>query len=376
MNATNANDNDQGLKNNQSSYYTIEEFNTEFNSQRTGNQENDNSLSSPRSGLNDKYFSILHINARSLNKNFDSLELLLAQLHQFPFSIIGISETWLHSTSPPVFNLDNYQLLRSDRKHGKGGGVAMYTRSNLKNKLRPDLHIEGSEDLFIEMLNDKGKNVIVGVIYRPPNHNLDNFLSKLDEFLSIIAQENKEVYLMGDYNIDLLSTENNNTLKLVSVLSSYAFTPHIHNPTRISITSRTLIDNIFSNVINKNVANGVLFYDILDHLPIFSLCSQPEPQKKMKMNKPSKKRKESDRNIDSLNFDLAQEGWDSVLNETDANRAYDIFIKKLTFYFNKNIPLVNMKSFRKNRQPWVTKGISRSITSYTKKLLRVNAVNN
>ena len=109
MNATNANDNDQGLKNNQSSYYTIEEFNTEFNSQRTGNQENDNSLSSPRSGLNDKYFSILHINARSLNKIFDSLELLLAQLHQFPFSIIGISETWLHSTSPPVFNLDNYQ---------------------------------------------------------------------------------------------------------------------------------------------------------------------------------------------------------------------------------------------------------------------------
>ena len=75
---------------------------------------------------------------------------------------------------------------------------------------------------------------------------------------------------MGDYNIDLLSTENNNTLKLVSVLSSYAFTPHIHNPTRISIiTSRTLIDNIFSNVVNKNVANGVLFYDISDHLPIF-----------------------------------------------------------------------------------------------------------
>ena len=90
----------------------------------------------------------------------------------------------------------------------------MYTRSNLKNKLRPDLHIEGSEDLFIEMLNDKGENVIVGIIYRPPNHNLDNFLSKLDEFLSIIAQENKEVYLMGGYNIDLLSTENNNTLKI------------------------------------------------------------------------------------------------------------------------------------------------------------------
>ena len=77
------------------------------------------------------------------------------------------------------------------------------------------------------------------------------------------------------------------------------------------------------------ITHRVIYY------PLVSLCSQPEPQKKMKINKPSKKRKESDRKFDSLNFDLAQEGWDSVLNETDANRAYDIFIKKITFYFNK-----------------------------------------
>ena len=51
----------------------------------------------------------------------------------------------------------------------------------------------------------------------------------------------------------------------------------------------------------------------------------------MKNNKPSKKRKESDRNIDSLKFEVAQEGWDSVLIETYANRAYDIFIQKLIF---------------------------------------------
>ena len=61
MDANNANDNDQGLKINQSSYFTIKEFNTEFNAQCTINQENDNSLSSPRSGLNDNisvYFTL------------------------------------------------------------------------------------------------------------------------------------------------------------------------------------------------------------------------------------------------------------------------------------------------------------------------------
>ena len=86
-------------------------------------------------------------------------------------------------------------MLRSHPKHGKGGGVAILVVI-FRIKLRADLHIEGSEYLFIEMLKDNGKNVIVGIIYRPPNHNLDNFLSKLDEFLSIIAQENKEVYIL------------------------------------------------------------------------------------------------------------------------------------------------------------------------------------
>ena len=72
-----------------------------------------------------------------------------------------------------------------------------------------------------------------------------NNSNKLDEFISIIAKENKEVYLMGDSNIDLLSTENKNILKLLSVLSSDPMhLRHINNPTRISFTTRTLIDII------------------------------------------------------------------------------------------------------------------------------------
>ena len=55
-------------------------------------------------------------------KNFDSLQTLLCTLN-FPFSIIGISETWLNKNSPPVFNIPNYDMIRADRKAGRGGGV-------------------------------------------------------------------------------------------------------------------------------------------------------------------------------------------------------------------------------------------------------------
>ena len=363
------NDNDQSSLNFKSNYYTIETFNSKFNCNITNELSstscNTNSLHTK--SLNENTFSLLHINARSLNKNVDSLELLLTNLNQFPFSIIGITETWLHSTSPPVFNLSNYSMLRADRQHGKGGGVALYIFDKLNIKSRPDLHIEGAEDLFIEVLNDHSKNIIVGVIYRPPNNDLDSFLEKLEEVLDSITRENKDVYLMGDYNIDLLNTENSSTLKLISTLSSYAFTSHISNPTRISNTSQTLIDNIFSNAVdNNNFTNGVLYYDISDHLPIFTLRSLSVTQKNLNRNKRKKKRKESERNINSLIGDLTQEGWENVLNETDADRAYETFLQKLLFYYNKNIPLVNSKQLKKNKHPWITKGISRSITTRTK----------
>ena len=108
------------------------------------------------------HFSLLHVNARSLNKNFDDLELLHSSINHFAFSVICISETWLNSNSPPMFHIPNYNFIRADRAIGKGGGVGIYINNLLKFKRRPDIHIQGSEHLFIEIINDKNKNIIIG----------------------------------------------------------------------------------------------------------------------------------------------------------------------------------------------------------------------
>ena len=330
MHPCSVNHDHQHLINAECTYFSTEDFNSKINSQSRKNHN---------INLNTPPFSLLHINARSLNKNFDSVELLLSSLQNFQFTIIGISETWLHSNSPPLFNIDNYHMYRSDRARGKGGGVALYIHTNTKIKLRPDLHIHNTEDLFIEILNDKTKNKIVGVIYRPPNNNIDLFLEHFDECLNKISQENKEVYIMGDLNINLLNTNNNNSLKLMSSLAAYSFHSHINDPTRISNTSKSLIDNIFSNVINKPFINGVLYYDISDHLPIFIVTSQSEPTQNTNKSKYKMYRKETKRNVDLLNYDLAQEEWSDVLNETDVEMAYQNFISKLLFLYEKKSPL-------------------------------------
>ena len=124
-----------------------------------------NSLQNINSANNN--FSLLHINSRSINKNVDSVEICLSSLNRFSFSVIGISETWLKSNSPDIFNIPNYHMIHVDRKKGRGGGVAMYINFNLKYKIRKDIYIDGIENLFIEIYNKSGKNIIVGTLYRP-----------------------------------------------------------------------------------------------------------------------------------------------------------------------------------------------------------------
>ena len=43
----------------------------------------------------------------------------------------------------------------------------------------------------MEINRPKEKNIIVGVVYRPPNQNLQDFMNNLDSLLTSISKENK-----------------------------------------------------------------------------------------------------------------------------------------------------------------------------------------
>ena len=72
-------------------------------------------------------FSLLHVNSRSLSKNFDSLQTLLSTLN-LPISIIGITEILLHSNSHPLFDLNNYQTIRADRSGRRLISIDTFTK--------------------------------------------------------------------------------------------------------------------------------------------------------------------------------------------------------------------------------------------------------
>ena len=96
----------------------------------------------------------------------------------------------------------------------------------------------------------------------------------LNQLLENISEEQKSIFLLGDFNFNLLNyNEHNQTNEFSDSLVSNSYIPLILQPTRITSHSNTLIDNIFSNVINPDVISGNLAATISDHLPQFAIIS-------------------------------------------------------------------------------------------------------
>ena len=108
------------------------------------------------------------------------------------------------------------------------------------------------QSTFIEIFNPKKSNIIVGVIYRHLSMDLTDFnCNYLNQLLENIYQEKKTIFLLVDFNVNLLNyNEHNQTNRFLDSLASNSFMPLILQPTRITSHSNTLIDNIFSNVID------------------------------------------------------------------------------------------------------------------------------
>jgi exonuclease III len=123
---------------------------------------------------------------------------------------MGLTETWVIDDNVNNFGLEGFKYIGVNRSNKKVCGVGIYVNEKVKHKLRNDININLEnliESIFIEIITSTGKNVIVGVIYRPPNQKFETFEKAVDEIVNKIDKENKVCYLMGDFSIDLLKSE-------------------------------------------------------------------------------------------------------------------------------------------------------------------------
>jgi len=305
-------------------------------------------------------FSTFHLNIRSLPCNYDKFIHYLSSL-KHNFSVIALSETWLIEDSREIFKLPNYNSVHYVRENRSGGGVSLFFLGDYEFKVRDDLSLKSAraevESVFVELFGVFGeKNVIVGVIYRPPDSTVKDFNESLSSSLDLINKEDKFCYILGDFNINLFKNNLDTlTADFLNILYSSYFFLLIYKSTRVKENSATLIDNILTNNLNEGMKSGVLYLDLSDHFPIFQyslIKSNKTKQNKKRMHK----RIMSKSNISKFNDILASISWNDLYKENNAHFAYQNFMKVINFSFNECFPIGS--STRKCSQdfskPWFT----------------------
>ena len=183
----------------------------------------------------------------------------------------------------------------------------------------------------------------------------------LSPFLEVLDKENKRKYLLGDYNVDLLKIdEDSKTSTFFDNITSSLFVPHIIHPTRITSTSKTLIDNIFSNSPNfKDAISGNITVSLSDHLSQFLIVPDECHHSQKKQNLFTR----DYGNFDSTGFfhDLQQIEWASTLNlhMNDPNIAFAGFQNSIDQLVDKYLPQRKMtkKEIKRKQKPWINNEI-------------------
>ena len=149
-----------------------------------------------------------------LIKNFDDLQYLLSCTKK-NFDIIAIIETRITKQVSLLsnLNLNNYSLEFTPTETF-AGGTLLYIANHLSYKCRNDLNIYKKNELestFIQIVNVKKSNILVGVIYRHPSMDLADFnCNYLNKLLENISKEQKPIFLLGDFNVNLLNYNEHN----------------------------------------------------------------------------------------------------------------------------------------------------------------------
>ena len=332
--------------------------------------------------------ALLYLNIRSLPQNFDSLTDYLNLLN-FDFPVIGLVETWLNETNESLYCMPEYSMFCSSRSERRGGGVAILSHHQLNATQRADLSVNDDhiECVFVDISPSPLWNVraTIGVVYRPPNACVSSFFESLTSIMSRAGAERKLCFLMGDLNINLLSTDSNsNADKLTDIIYSHSFRPLIDQPTRITATSSTLIDNILCNDITERQISGLLQTDISDHFPLFTFFATTQRNSALTAEVAATYRLINTDTMNIFNQQLAEVNWEEVLRSENAQDAFDLFLSLFLSVYSNTFPLKqralsSSTISKKQSNPWITNNIRAIIKNKNKlhkKFLRCPSVYN
>ena len=151
-------------------------------------------------------------------------------------------------------------------RHTNGISVYLSDEIQFKYQLIRRIVTENLSIVTMQIFN----NFLITIVYRSPNSSIIHFNKTLSEHLKELKLELVENHLLiGDFNTDWNNPRNTHSIEqLKSITKSFGLRQLINEPTRITNTSKTIIDLVFVNKFFKELDIEVLDPIITDHAVI------------------------------------------------------------------------------------------------------------
>ena len=255
-------------------------------------------------------------------------------------------------------------IVRKDRSRNVGG-VCIYLRSSINYKIRDDLVPSELEAVCVEIIKPHSKPFFFTTVYRPPSA-LSEFFDHFEKLIKGIDNENKEMYILGDLNCDLLRPDkdyNIPTKKIKSLYELYQLSQLIDEATRVTMTNTSLIDHMVTNTPEKNSDSGVIHTGISDHSLIFAIRKISVIKKQENI---VEMRNMKNFNEEKFVAELLKQHWEQVyFFAEDPNDMWEIWKIIFVEVLDKHAPL-QCKKIRSKKVPWITSDIKKLINTRDK----------
>ena len=311
-------------------------------------------------------FNTYFYNVDGNKSNFDTFASEIACFNN-KFTVIGIVETNVNSDQKELYKLDGYNSFYSDKILDKstGTGVAVYVHESFNATYNPEASIilPHIESLFVEIKQGSNEKINVGIIYRPPNTKIADFLNEAKNLLLKISKT--RTYLLGDFNLNLFKSESISDIsKFENLFMSEGFFPTISLATHHRSVSHegTCIDNIFTNSIEDVDVSGVLGSNDTGHMPIFSQSNINLGKSAKAKQKQTQYYSYSKKNTDKL-LEVLQQNYNKLIGidpeGPNFSKFFDTFTKCIDEACKLDIPKTTIRNAINN--PWITDSIINAI---------------
>ena len=116
---------------------------------------------------------------------------------------ICFSEAWCDDLNNFIYDLPNYTSSNQKRNDRQGGGVSVYIHNSLNFRSRSDLSTNcvNIESLTLEIISEKTRNILVSVLYKPPNGHAEHFENFLTNFFFQYKKLKPKMFISEEISI-------------------------------------------------------------------------------------------------------------------------------------------------------------------------------